>query len=62
MANGPHVALALTILVFLLNPLLANIPKFLFAKWINRYRRDIGVAAFLYVCIHFLKISKVRFD
>lgn len=55
-----YIALALTILVFILNPLLASFPKFPLAANINLYRRNIGVAAFCYGCIHFLAVVKFK--
>lgn len=55
-----YIALVLTILVFILNPLLASFPKFPFAAKVNRYRREIGVAAFGYVSIHFLAVVKFK--
>ena len=55
-----YIALVLTILVFILNPVLASFPKFPIAAKVNRYRREIGVAAFGYVCIHFLAVVKFK--
>lgn len=55
-----YIGLALTILVFILNPLLSRFPKFPLAGKINHYRRNIGVAAFIYVAIHFLAVVKFK--
>ena len=54
------IALTLTIIVFILNPLLASYPKFPLAAKMNHYRRNIGVAAFGYASIHFLAVVKFK--
>lgn len=55
-----YIALTLTIIVFILNPLLASYPKFPLAAKMNHYRRNIGVAAFGYASIHFLAVVKFK--
>lgn len=42
------------IAVLSLNPLKKLIPKWLLITYLNRYRRELGVAAFSYATVHFL--------
>jgi len=49
-----YIALILLIIVLALNPLQIIIPRFSFAKKVNKFRRQIGVAVFSYSLIHFI--------
>jgi sulfoxide reductase heme-binding subunit YedZ len=49
-----YTTLTLLVLVLALNPLQSLVPTSIFIKKVNRYRRQIGVAVFLYAFVHVL--------
>lgn len=54
--HAGYIALGLTTTVIALNPILATFPKLPLVSKLNLFRRDIGVAAFGYICLHFFTV------